>query len=176
MPSFDRGSLAEILDHIVRRLRAKIPELPDRACYISDQPTPVAWPTGPLCATVSVSRAAFPAPFQAGGGASTLSCESTVDVTCWVRSTLDQLAASDVVLLGVDRGVWERLVPAVLRAMLLETDASGGVAAWNPLGTDGYGLLRNQIAAQSITPPRPDETGEWVGTTASFSIDFDWRL
>ncbi len=171
----DRATQDDILRRIVDRLRAKIPEYADTVCFLCDQPQPVSWPDGPLCCVVSVSDGRFPEQFTTGGGASTLCKQITLEVTAWVRCVLDNVPSLDLVFLE-EHGLWSTWEPAILRALLLETDSTGRADAWMPTDRYGAGLLRNQIAPLRTSAARPDATGQWMGLTISFGLDFDWRL
>lgn len=171
----DRATQEEILNRVVDRLRVKIPDFSDAVCFLADQPVPPAWPVGDVACVVAVGDGRYPESFTSGGGVSTLCKSLTLGVTPWIRCNLDAIPSMDVVLNG-ERGLFSCWEPAILRALLLETDSSGTVTAWNPVGADGVGLLRNQIAPLNSTTPRFDATAEWLGMTVNFSIDFDWRL
>ncbi len=171
----DRATQADILQHILARLRVKIPEFTDANSFLCDQIIPAQWPDGLLCCTLSVPEGRFPEPFSAGGGVSTLCENMTVDVTLFVRCSLDGPPDCDAALVGPE-GLWSRWKPDVLRALLLEGSSSSSVDCWMPVDEDGVGLLRNQIAALRSSAVRPDATGQWSGITISFSVDFDWRL
>jgi len=176
MPVSDRATQQEIVEAVVNRLIDRIAELTDLNCNASDQREPVAWPQDRQCVIVSVGDGRYPEPFLAGGGASTICEQSTIDVTAWVNCRLDTAPYMHEALLNVTSGLWSYWKPAILRALLVSEDAVGNVIAWNPVSKDGMGLLRNQLAPAQCTAPRPDSSNDWLGITLSFAADFDWRL
>jgi len=171
----DRGTQDDILTRITDRIRVKVPELAGDACFLCDQPQPSVWPIGDVCCTVSIGPARYPEPFYVGGGPSTLAKSMTVDVTVWIRCQLDSVPSCESVLVN-DHGLWSYWEPVILRALLVETDSAGAAQAWMPTGRDGVGLLRNYMSPSSVSAPRPDQTGQYVGMTISFNVEFDWRL
>lgn len=175
MATNDRATQREILEAMVGRLRASVPDFTEATCFLSDQPTPVTWPTGgDVIAVVSLGAGLFPEAFYGGGGISTLCKSVELQVTIWVP-TLRDAAPSFEYALTNEHGLYSRWEAEVLRALLVDV-VDGKPQVWQPKGADGKGLLRNSLQPRSTTGARMDQTQTWMGMTISFQMDFDWRL
>lgn len=176
MPTFDRSTQQQVVEAVLHRLRAKIPECTLTTCFLCDQPQPVVWPSGSHCVVLSVSDGRFPEPFQAGGAYSTICEQFSVDLTIWVQTSLDKPGSFQVALLDPDCGLISYWKPALISAVLLDTDENGNPCAWTFVDEDGYGIWRNMPAVLSASRPMNDASGRWLGMTISFGFDIDWRL
>lgn len=171
----NRATQQEILEAVVTRLRACVPEYTDLTCFVSDHPTPVSFPAGPVCCTVSLGSGTFPEPFFAGGGHLTLCEQTTLLVAPYVRSKLDKPAQTTQIMLNETKGLVSRFKPAILKALLVD-DSSGTRVTWQPLDTTGNRLLRSNLAPANCSAAAPDASGEFMGMILAFSVEFDWRL
>lgn len=168
----NRATQQEILTAVVARLRECIPEYTDLTCFVSDHPTPVSFPAGPICCTVTLGAGTFPERMFAGGGQLTLCEQTTLLVSPYVRSKLDKPAQTTQIMLNEEKGLITRFKPAILKALLQD----GASLPWQPLDSTGQRLLRSDLAPANCSAPAPDATGEFMGMIMSFAVEFDWRL
>lgn len=166
----------EVMIAIRNRLRAAVPGLNDRTCFLSDQPVPAAFHGGGYCVTISPGPGTFPPEYQSGGGWTTLTEEATIIVTPMIQINLDRVPQAERALLAGDRGLLSLWKYRILRVLMKADPDSTTSKQWEPAIGDRP-LLRNSLLVVSASAPAdiPDRDG-WIGMQIVFRATWDWDL
>ena len=160
----------DICEALVARLRLKISFYNDANCFVSDQPTPVIFPSGKEGCTVAPGPGQFDDIKFSGAGMATLGENATAIVTCFVRHKRDRPGRGEQKLLSQADGM-------LVRKQLI----IGALFAhhWEPVHpVTGDQLLTSQLSPQSVTAPGDVTIGkdELVAFGLTVATPFDWLV
>lgn len=174
----DKADPEDILVSIVERLIDQIDQATDDSCYVTDQPMPIAMPSGRYILTVSLGDGNFPVEYFAGGGHDTITEQVSIVVSAIVahqqdrphrrhrRTGLDPNRNTDDTTPNLM--YWRR---SILKALLPDP------SEWE-INKNGEPLLRDQLSPSSTIGPRDVRIGDAMCSAIqiSFTTLFDWKF